>query len=47
MHQINRSVLRLISGATTLPGINPAQGNQPSSDWQMSDTVREIRLNYA
>lgn len=45
--QINRFVPQPISGVTTLPGISLAQGTEPSSDWHMSATVREIRLNYA
>lgn len=45
--QINRFVLQPISAVTTLPGISLTQGTEPSIDWQISATVREIRLNYS
>lgn len=46
--QINRFVLQPISGVTVFPGISPARGVLPSSDWHMAgDGQGETGLNYA
>lgn len=44
--QINRFVLQLINSVATQSGISLPRGTEPWTDWHMSTTMREIRLNY-